>query len=397
MKEKCRKSRKFAVEMREMQFTAVVLMTLLTLKLLLLPVKVTANKVIRRSWLLMISATAIVGLQFLLQYVFRLRQIGVTQAVMLNLALLIPATVLFSLAIFSLQRRLRQRDIYIGLFTWLLALGLMAYAAFSDGQPLLSGTHKMWTAVRTASICFAISQFYFAFCHLVNLHAMLNALSNYYDSDMNSVLRWMRLSIFFLPLVGLFIPLIVFIQSIWLAYLSLLILGGVFFLVDGFCSYVVSTVPASIVEAEEEGYDEEKDVEAGLMADQYKTDDSESQAALSLDPENLQRVERAVQLWVSRGSYMKSGLKLPQVADEINVPRYLLTAWLRNQQLKYADWMTGLRINAAKQVLLDHPEWNNEAVAQHCGFSDRSYFTRKFKEATGLSPSEFASLQTSNS
>ena len=201
--------------MREMQFTAVVLMTLLTLKLLLLPVKVTANKVIRRSWLLMISATTIVGLQFLLQYVFRLRQIGVTQAVMLNLALLIPATVLFSLAIFSLQRRLRQRDIYIGLFTWLLALGLMAYAAFSDGQPLLSGTHKMWTAVRTASICFAISQFYFAFCHLVNLHAMLNALSNYYDSDMNSVLRWMRLSIFFLPLVGLFIPLIVFIQSIW--------------------------------------------------------------------------------------------------------------------------------------------------------------------------------------
>ena len=345
----------------------------------------------------MISATAIVGLQFLLQYVFRLRQIGVTQAVMLNLALLIPATVLFSLAIFSLQRRLRQRDIYIGLFTWLLVLGLMAYAAFSDGQPLLSGTHKMWTAVRTASICFAISQFYFSFCHLVNLHAMLNALSNYYDSDMNSVLRWMRLSIFFLPLVGLFIPLIVFIQSIWLAYLSLLILGGVFFLVDGFCSYVVSTVPASIVEAEEEGYDEEKDVEAGLMADQYKTDDSESQAALSLDPENLQRVERAVQLWVSRGSYMKSGLKLPQVADEINVPRYLLTAWLRNQQLKYADWMTGLRINAAKQVLLDHPEWNNEAVAQHCGFSDRSYFTRKFKEATGLSPSEFASLQTSNS
>ena len=383
--------------MREMQFTAVVLMTLLTLKLLLLPVKVTANKVIRRSWLLMISATAIVGLQFLLQYVFRLRQIGVTQAVMLNLALLIPATVLFSLAIFSLQRRLRQRDIYIGLFTWLLALGLMAYAAFSDGQPLLSGTHKMWTAVRTASICFAISQFYFSFSHLVNLHAMLNALSNYYDSDMNSVLRWMRLSIFFLPLVGLFIPLIVFIQSIWLAYLSLLILGGVFFLVDGFCSYVVSTVPASIVEAEEEGYDEEKDVEAGLMADQYKTDDSESQAAMSLDPENLQRVERAVQLWVSRGSYMKSGLKLPQVADEINVPRYLLTAWLRNQQLKYADWMTGLRINAAKQVLLDHPEWNNETVAQHCGFSDRSYFTRKFKEATGLSPSEFASLQTSNS
>ena len=35
--------------------------------------------------------------------------------------------------------------------------------------------------------------------------------------------------------------------------------------------------------------------------------------------------------------------------------------------------MTTLRIEEAKRVLLEHPDWTNEAVADHCGFV--FYFT----------------------
>lgn len=126
--------------MREMQFTAIALMALLTLKLLLLPVKVTNNGVMNRSRWLMLGATVVVGVQFLLQYIFRLREYGVTQAVMLNLSLLIPATVLLSFALLCLQRRLEPRDVYIGVSTWLLTLALLTFAVVTDGQPLLSDT-----------------------------------------------------------------------------------------------------------------------------------------------------------------------------------------------------------------------------------------------------------------
>ena len=353
--------------MREMQFTAIALMALLTLKLLLLPVKVTNNSVINRSRWLMLSATAVVGVQFLLQYIFRLREYGVTQAVMLNLSLLIPGTVLLSLAISCLQRRVKPADVYIGVSTWLLTLAV-------------------------ASVCFAFTQFYHAWRHLTNLKAMHDALSNYYDRDMDSVLRWMKLSIFFLPVVGLFIPLIVFFQGPWLAVFSLVILGGVFFLIDGFCSYVVSKGPARMQEAEDEGNEEE--AQTVMMEDLRKTADSERRASMPLDTENLRRVERAVEQWVSQGQYRNNGLKLPQVADELNVPRYLLTGWLRSQHMKYADWMNSLRIDEAKRVMREHPEWNNEAIAQHCGFCDRSYFLRKFKEATGMSPNEYTTIHT---
>ena len=56
--------------------------------------------------------------------------------------------------------------------------------------------------------------------------------------------------------------------------------------------------------------------------------------------------------------------------------------------------MNSLRIDEAKRVMREHPEWNNEAIAQHCGFCDRSYFLRKFKEATGMSPNEYTAIHT---
>ena len=51
--------------------------------------------------------------------------------------------------------------------------------------------------------------------------------------------------------------------------------------------------------------------------------------------------------------------------------------------------MNELRIDEAKHVIKMHPEWNNESIANHCGFSDRTYFQKKFKEKTGLSPAEY--------
>ena len=44
-------------------------------------------------------------MQFLIQYVTGLRAMGVTQAVLVNLTLLLPASGLMSLAILNLQRQ----------------------------------------------------------------------------------------------------------------------------------------------------------------------------------------------------------------------------------------------------------------------------------------------------
>ena len=53
----------------------------------------------------MASGTTLIAVQFLLQHTFGFRQMGVTQAVLWNLLLFVPATMLVNMAIFCLQRR----------------------------------------------------------------------------------------------------------------------------------------------------------------------------------------------------------------------------------------------------------------------------------------------------
>ena len=120
-----------------------------------------------------------------------------------------------------------------------------------------------------------------------------------------------------------------------------------------------------------------------------EADDLQQKSEDRVSESTLHRVEVAVDGWISRQGHLQAGLNLPNAAEAIGVPRYLLSAWLKQHRVRYNDWLTSLRINEAKQVMRAHPDWSNESVAQHCGFSDRTYFQRKFKQLTGLTPNDF--------
>lgn len=370
--------------MEKMQFTAIVLMTLLTLKLLLLPAKVSGNPVMNRSRWLMVCSTAMLVVQFLLQYKYGLRAMGVTQAVMVNLAMFVPASWLLSLSILHLQRqgRVTRVDWWFGGVTWLVVLAIIGVAAATDGQPLLSDTPKLHNAEIIASFFFAGMLGYYVWRHLTNLRAMYKDMDNYYDMDMGGLLQWMRLSVIVLPVMGLMVPLLIFFDSPWLAFIGLLFFGGIFYLVDSFCSYVVSSAPAKVVEAE-------KSEESAELGGERQGPESFDGSSMGYVMDTMKWVDMAVERWKNSGGFLEGGLTLPHAANAIGVSKYHLSCWLRQNNLRYNDWITDLRIAEAKHMICNHPEWNNDAVAQHCGFADRSYFQRKFKEKTGLSPVEY--------
>ena len=399
--------------METMQFSAVVVLTLLSLKLLLLPHRAAENVVASKARWLMVCGTSLLALQFLLQYVLKLRAMGVTQAVMLNLALFIPSSALLSVAILYLQRqgKVSRLEKWIAVPLWFVAMTMIAVSAY--GKPLLAGTREVRWAEWGASLCYAGIQFFYTYRHLRELRRMRQALQDYYDRDMDGILRWMQVSVVVLAFLAVLAPLFIFGSGPWLAVYGIFSFMGIFYLVDSFCSYVVSSAPAKMKEAEEEELENESALErsekaiaaenrAGLEEgrkvapgtalsedsgrdEQEETEEEEKEAML--------RVDSAVESWLTRGGHMRDGIKMPNAADEIGVPRYLLALWLRKQGLKYSEWMTRLRIEEAKRTLKAHPDWSNEAVAQHCGFHDRSYFQTLFKRMTGFTPAQFVAKQ----
>ena len=370
--------------MKQMQFAAIVMMTLLTLKLLLLPNRLTGKNIVNRARWLMAAGISLLDVQFILQYKLELRAMGVTQAVMVNILMFIPCSALLSIAIQHLQRqgRIGFWDRWIGLVAWVGAAALMAGAIVYDGQPLLADTPERHSAQVGAALCYFAMQCYYTYRSLINLHAMSRAMHNYYDRDMDGILRWMKYSIIFLAVLAIMAPLLIFRWGVLLAVYSILAFGCIFYFVDSFCSYVVSSAPAKVEEAEKS--EEEEESESTKV--QEKTEEIS---------ENMQRVEKAVAKWKEKGGHLKSGLKLPSAAEGIGVPQYLLSSWLRTKGMKYNEWMTDLRIEEAKNMLLSNREWSNEYIAQRCGFNDRSYFQRKFKERTGISPADFIEHQAS--
>ena len=43
----------------------------------------------------------------------------------------------------------------------------------------------------------------------------------------------------------------------------------------------------------------------------------------------------------------------------------------------------------AKRIIAAHPDWSNDAVAQHCGFTDRTVLQRTFKRIEGITPQKY--------
>ena len=52
------------------------------------------------------------------------------------------------------------------------------------------------------------------------------------------------------------------------------------------------------------------------------------------------------------------------------------------------NFILDIRLNAARQMLLEKKSLNVSEVAYRCGFSDPKYFSRCFKKAMGVTPSE---------
>ena len=366
---------------REIQLLGIVINGLMALALALwLPLKTIADPVANRSRWLMAAGLFILSVHFTIQYLTDFRSNGTTYAVVLNLSLFVPASTLLSLSILNLQRqgRLRRHEWGVGIATWGLALAIITLGTLtSDGA---NGTHmpQLGKAVVASAILYAAMQLYYAILILRGLNRIRRSLNNYYDYEHVGLLGWMRWNVIVMEGIALGVPAAIFASEAFLVTLALLAFACLFYLWFSFVHYLIADVILHIRTAEEETAHEHEQ-ETGKESDNTR---------LSHDETN-ERVTHAIQQWTAADSHLRAGLTSPAAAAEMQIPRYLLTAWVRdNGYASFTQWITTLRIDAAKQLLAAHHDWSVEAVADSCGFS-RTHFQRIFKRETGMSPMEY--------
>ncbi len=135
----------------------------------------------------------------------------------------------------------------------------------------------------------------------------------------------------------------------------------------------------------------------GLQSDSALTPETitpvaaEKYANSSLDEAARQRIRKKLQeVMETRQIYKQASLSLRQLSEELRESSHYLSQVI-NQDLhtSFYEWVNQYRIEAAKQMLLQHPDYTILAIAEEVGFNSKSTFNTAFRHYTQMTPSEY--------
>jgi AraC-like DNA-binding protein len=86
--------------------------------------------------------------------------------------------------------------------------------------------------------------------------------------------------------------------------------------------------------------------------------------------------------------YLKSGVTIEDMAQYLKIGRTTLSTFINNHEgMNFNLWINSLRVEEAKNLLIDYPHYNLTQIAELIGYSEPSNFSRHFKLITKESPS----------
>jgi AraC-like DNA-binding protein len=126
-------------------------------------------------------------------------------------------------------------------------------------------------------------------------------------------------------------------------------------------------------------------VYAGILVDMLASCIDCSEPSLALRPDPLfVSVQRVVSERLGDPT-----LSPAAIADELGVPLRTLQAAASRSGSTLTQYIATQRLHRAARLLLALPHVSITDVAFQCGFSDSSYFSRRFQEFIGTSPREY--------
>lgn len=206
-------------------------------------------------------------------------------------------------------------------------------------------------------------------------------VENETSDDIHVYKMYMRTGYYLLCFVSILIPIVIFKTSLLLVAAPVFLFAMTFYVVCfvavGFNVSPIAEVVDQLGSIEEEGVP----VDSGQ---QTKTEKP------GLTPERIEEIEAALSKWHQERGYSMLNTTSATMARRIGVPKKDLIQYLSEVKGEtFRVWLSNIRIEEAKRLLLEKEGYNNEAIALECGFSSRSWMYEKFKASTGMTPSEW--------
>lgn len=274
----------------------------------------------------------------------------------------------------------------ISVFILFFVSAVLTESFFSDDRRL----HRITLIV--AIVMYALQNSYLIIIFDKAYKRSLDLLEKYYDEDEKHKLKWIRFCYILTMLTTMFVIVYMFIPKelikiytafyiLYLIYFTgnfISFLGSHKLLLDAFGHSAFSRQGALRKRRQAK---RKTDEPAAVIAGSGNTDDVNQE---------FNAIEQALKKWVSQKKYREYDKSREEVAHELGTTREMLHLYFTEKVGQdFRSWRTDLRINDAKEMLLDKRDTSINLIGEMVGFSDRSNFHRQFTKLVGCSPKKW--------
>ena len=197
------------------------------------------------------------------------------------------------------------------------------------------------------------------------------------SDDIAAYIRWLSIFTYWAVIFGVGCGLLTFLPD---RYIFLWVFSSIPFYVYLFCSYMNYLLFYEQVE---------RALEADALTEPAVSDNAPE---LSAAMQTSIRTDIATRLeeWIAADGYTRPGLTITDVANDLLTNRTYLSSYINTTyDTTFREWITRLRIEYAKRLLLGSPELTVQDVSERSGFQSTSHFIRIFKERTACPPAKW--------
>lgn len=333
------------------------------------------------------AALLFMAVHFFLQMYFGFRAMGEDVGAVINVLVYLPCFTLFSMAIYNIEathtKRRKMNLICAAVYAAMLAAFAVGYS-FSGSLNIGAWLYVM-LALFFGNIVYCI------YMIIIEMNKRKKLLETMTATDMLPFIRYARASIAMLSLIAISMPFAI------LSTKSLYIIGPVallvllFFIVN-FVAFGNCYVPTEELLDRERGNGETDDDDEPTTAENCASQSAADceQSAQRLSAERSAFIQVALDKWCADMGYKDSSVNMLTLSHSLDINKNELTQFFSQcQNTTFRIWLSEIRFNAAKKMMKEFPDYNNDIISAECGFSSRSYLYRIFKEKEGCTPVEW--------
>ena len=333
-------------------------------------------------WLILAGMMGL-AIQYLLQMLLGFRAKSDDLGAVFNILVYTPCFTTISMGIYNIEathdNRRKMNIVCTCIYAAIIAVFCIGYSN--------SGSLNIGNWLYAMLVLFGANVAYCIYMIMIEMRKRKKMLELMTGDDMLPYVRYARASIFALFFSTLTMPFAILSTTLLYIIGPLALLSILFFNLS-FVALGYNYVPT------EELLDEEEE-ESAALADEI-TESSDGQDVESADSketlpsfsqERQAAIKEKLDKWCADLGYKDTTVNMFTLSRSLNISKNELSRYFTScLNSTFRIWLAEVRFEAAKKMMLDYPDYNNDIISAECGFSSRSYLYRIFKEKEGCSP-----------